>query len=66
MRSIYRQVFFFLLMIAAGRFASAAPVKPAAKISRVTVTSGSNGTEVEIAASEPVTLRSQVATSPTA
>jgi hypothetical protein len=64
MRSIYRQAFFFLLMIAGGRFASAAPVKPAAKIRSVTVTSGSNGIEVEIAASQPVTLRSQVATSP--
>ena len=57
-----RHVFFFLLMIAGGRFAAAA--KPAATISSFTVTSGSNGTEVEIAASQPVTLRSQVATSP--
>ena len=64
MRNIYRQGFLFLLMIAGGRFASAVPVKPAAKISSVTVTSGSTGTEVEIAASQPVTLRSQVATSP--
>jgi len=63
MRSMYRQLFVFTLMFSGAMFVSAA-VKPGAKISSVTVTNGSNGIEVEIAASEAVAMRSQVTTGP--
>ena len=78
MRSMYRQVFVFTIIFSGAMFNGSmfngamfngamfvsAAAKPAAKISSVTVTSDSNGVEVEIAASEAVAMRSQVATGP--
>ncbi len=64
MRGIFRQLFFLGLILGWVGLFSAAAAKPEAKITSVTVTDGSNGIEVEIAASQAVALRSQVASEP--
>ena len=77
MRSLYRQGLMWVLMVMVGTSFSVAAaqitaqvataqvaVRPVARVSSVAVTGGSNGIEVEIKASLPVALRSQVTTNP--